>query len=258
MVLRSRKVRRFPYLCHALAQADYQALASKPGWQARSIEVAPGIRLRGLLRPPTNPNSPGPWILFFNGNSGTMLQESQTVLSGLAPEPTWGEAVFAYRGYDGSDGKPDPQALSEDAWNIYQALLRDEKLSPSSVHLVGFSLGTSLVAAVAARAHDRPPASVTLLAPMTQLNMGEKYQLFLDRYETTKYLDSISGPVLVVHGADDATLPVEYGRAVASQLGDRARLVILPGHGHLDLLSSPTAAQTVRAFIVEHSHAAAQ
>jgi pimeloyl-ACP methyl ester carboxylesterase len=249
--LQSRKLPRFPYMAHPLPDADYAAMAAKPGWRAQRFSVAPGIELRGLLREPSTPA--GPWIMFFNGNSPHLLSEGQQMLDALCAERGWGGMVWAYRGYDSSGGKPDPEALENDGFKAYSKLLAEQQIRPDSVHLVGFSLGTSVAVAVAARAGQMPPASLTLLAPLTAINLGERTQLRLHRYETSKWLKEIASPVLVIHGARDATLQVENGRAVAEALGSRAKLLVLPEIGHFELPMSPAAQDAIRAFVTLHA-----
>jgi pimeloyl-ACP methyl ester carboxylesterase len=248
--LRLHEQPRFVYMVRPLSDADYAALAAKPGWREQRLTVATGVELRGLRREPARPG--GPWILYFSGNSPRMLSESQQILDGLCAEQGWGGVIWAYRGYDSSAGAPDPAALTADGFTAYLQLLSEEKIQPSAVNVVGFSLGTSIAAAVAAQAHQQPPATLTLLAPMTVLYMGQRTQLRLDHYETSKWLERIASPTLVVHGAHDTTLKVEYARAVATALGSRARLLEMPDLGHPDLPMSQTVQAAVRAFISEH------
>jgi uncharacterized protein len=253
--LRASMKPRFPYMARPLSDADYLAMAAKPGWRAVRLEVAPGVQLRGLLREPAT--SASPWVLFFNGNSSQMLSEGQRMLDALCEERGWGGVVWAYRGYDSSGGTPEPAALEGDGFKVYSELLAREKIRPNQVHVVGFSLGTSIAAAVAARASSDPPASLTLLAPMTSVYLGERTQLSLHRYETSEWLAKIASPTLVIHGASDTTLGVENGRAVAQAMGTRAILLVLPGLGHHDLLMAPAVQDAMRAFISRHTAAAA-
>jgi pimeloyl-ACP methyl ester carboxylesterase len=250
-LLRSSRQPRFHYNAHPLSDADYGTLAAKPGWRKHRFSVSPSVALRALLREPATPA--GPWILFFNGNSAQMLSEGQHVLDALCTERGWGGVVWAYRAFDSSGGTPSPAAIEDDGFKVYTELLTGQKILPDAVHLVGFSLGTSIAAAVAARACRRPPASLTLLAPFTKLYLGKRMQLFLHRYETSKWLDEIASPVLVIHGSLDATLKVEGGRAVAKTLGSRATLLELPELGHCELPTSPTALDAMRAFITRHA-----
>lgn len=241
---------RFPYRAHALSAADYGAMAAAPGWREQRLSVGPGVELRGLRREPLAPG--GPWVLFFGGNSPHLLRDGQQILDALCAERGWGAMVWAYRGFDSSGGTPDPALLIADGFAEYSKLLTEEKVRPSAVHIVGFSLGTGIAAAIAARARQEPPATLTLLAPMTVLYMGEPSRLRLHRYETSKWLAGIVSPTLVVHGTHDTTLKVENGRAVAQALGSRGTLLEPPELGHEDLPRSQAVQAAVRDFVSQH------
>src|SRR6478609_2251178 len=130
---------RFPYLNGSLAPAAYQALSSQPGWSARQITVAPGVRLNGLIRRPAAPNAP--WVLFYQGNDAQMLKVGQAFLSRLSGARDWGLAIFAYRGYDSSDGVPRLPVLAADAPQILEQFCTTERVDRGKVHLIGFSIG---------------------------------------------------------------------------------------------------------------------
>src|SRR5260221_10153518 len=143
-------VPRFQYVGQALRQADYEALGSKPGWRLSVIDRGGGMVLRGLERRAANPASP--WILFFEGNSAHLLEEAQRFLDALVDGRDWSAATWAYRGYDGSGGRPDFASLVSDGWQEYEGLMPEERIDRSRIHLVGFSLGPSVAVAIAARA----------------------------------------------------------------------------------------------------------
>lgn len=243
--LAAREVRRFPSFAQPLAAADYAALGARPGWSTRELTVAPDVTLRGLVRAPRRPGAPT--VLLFPGNSGQQLAEGQRFLEALGAGSDLGLAVFSYRGFDGSPGRFTQGALREDGVRVY-AQLREE--TGAALHVVGFSLGTWVASAVAAA---QPPASLTLLAPFTELAIvGDSPLARLstgERYETAPQLAPLQGPVLVLHGAADESLPVQMGREVAAALGPRARYQELPGVGHLGLLGEPRALQAVRDFV---------
>ena len=249
--LSKSKISRFPYMGRELALPEFRALGARPGWQTRVLDLGSGVSLRGLVRPAAQAGAP--FLLFFNGNSGQLLSEGQQLLDLICKDSSWGRALWAYRGFDGSSGQPNPKVLEDDALHVYQMLLEQEKLEPRSVHVVAFSLGTSIATALVSRARDRAPASLTLLAPLTVIDLGERFQLRKDRYETLKYLSSIVSPTLVVHGAKDETLPISGGRLVAERLGARGRFVEMPRDGHFELLDSEPVAELVRKFVSEHS-----
>lgn len=253
-----RKRLRFPYLNSALSVSEYAALAAKPGWGASQIVVAPGISLNGLIRRPKSVDAP--WVLFYQGNDAHMLRVGQAFLSGLVSDRDWGLAIYAYRGYDSSAGKPHLTDLAADAPLILAQLCATQRIECSRVHLVGFSIGGHLAVRAMAVTVDQQqkPASLTLLAAVNDIVMVPRS--FFDRFDpgddfqTSPFLESVPAPVLVMQGtADEALLGPEQGRAIAAKLGQRAHYVELPDVGHLALLSNETVFATTRDFISEHA-----
>src|SRR4051812_22743945 len=203
---------RFPYLTGSIAPAEYQSLASQPGWSARQITVAPGIRLNGLVRRPKVQAEDTPWVLFYQGNDAHMLKVGQAFLSRLAEDLDWGLAIFAYRGYDSSDGLPRLPLLAADAPQILEQLCATEHVERGRVHLVGFSIGGHIAVRAmvsAARLSPKPP-SLTLLASVDDITMVPRsfYERLDpgDDFRTTPYLADVPAPVLVVQGTKDEAL----------------------------------------------------
>ena len=248
---------RFPYLTGELSPARYEALASRPGWRASKITVAPGIRLNGLVRRPTSPDAP--WVLFYQGNDAELLAVGQAFLSRVGEDRDWGLAVYAYRGYDSSDGTPKLQDLAADAPEILAQLCATEKVSRDHVHLVGFSIGGHFaVRALAVAALTSPkPASLSLLASVDDIVMYRRSPWEMldpgDDLQTRPLLDAIPAPVLVIQGtADEALAGPGQGRNIAAKLGTRARYLELPGLGHKALLDHDESIAPVRDFIAGH------
>jgi pimeloyl-ACP methyl ester carboxylesterase len=253
-----RKRLRFPYLTGSIAAAEYQSLSAQPGWAQSQISVAPGIRLNGLVRRPKAPDAP--WVLFYQGNDAAMLRVGRDFLKRVGAERDWGLAVFAYRGYDSSDGVPRLADLAADAPEILTQLCATEKLVRSRVHIVGFSIGGHLAvrAMVGALRVQPKPASLSLLASVDDIVMFRRsFYAKLDPgddYQTRPLLAEIPAPVLVIQGtADEALHGPEQGRAIAQALGERAKYLELPGVGHTALLSNDAATGAVREFIASHS-----
>jgi pimeloyl-ACP methyl ester carboxylesterase len=248
---------RFPYLNSSLSPAQYQALSAEPGWAARQITVAPGVRLNGLVRRPTAPDAP--WVLFYQGNDAEMLKVGQAFLSRLSGAHDWGLAIYAYRGYDSSEGVPRLPLLAADAPEILVQLCQTEQVDRGRVHVIGFSIGGHIAVRAmvsAARLSPKPP-SLTLLAPVNDITMVPRS--FYDKldpgdhFHTGPFLADIPAPVLVVQGTKDEALGgPEQGRAVAAALGSRAQYQELPGVGHVELMENERSLTAVRQFIEAH------
>jgi pimeloyl-ACP methyl ester carboxylesterase len=69
-------------------------------------------------------------------------------------------------------------------------------------------------------------------------------------WDVTGRLGEITVPVLVVGGTRDRLVPPEILRATASSIPG-ARLLLLPGRGHLTALWDPRAKPAIAAFLAE-------
>ena len=63
-----------------------------------------------------------------------------------------------------------------------------------------------------------------------------QFEEMLRRGSAMSYVDAIRAPVLLIHGADDTSAPVEESRRLERALRDRGReveLIVVPGAGHV-------------------------
>jgi pimeloyl-ACP methyl ester carboxylesterase len=249
---------RFPYLGSPLSAESYAQLAASPGWSSLVLEVAKATKLRGLVRRPAS--KAANWLLFYPGNDQTQLRTGQAFLSRLAETQDMGLAVFAYRGFDSSDGETTLDLLSRDAYVVLKLLCRHEGLSPTQLHVAGFSIGGYFAAHAVreAASQQRPVASLTLLASVDDIVMvKESLWQKLDPgelYQTRPLLPDVPAPVLVLQGsADEALKGPKQGRDIADALGSRARYEQYEGVTHQGLLEHAPALSAMRAFIAMHS-----
>lgn len=229
------KRHRFAYWIGRTTTTELQALADD-GYSLERLAVADDTTLVGLSRSPADPNAR--WVLFVPGNSTAILAGFRPILEQLRAGRDLGVCLFAYRGFDASDGAPNPTALRADLVAQWQ-WLRNRGVPPSRIEVWGYSLGsvlaTQLVAEVSARGEH--PARLVLMAaapaltlrrhgPFGRLLPGDEYQAATSPGQC---------PVLVLHGDADLTLPITDARELATRFGSRATLHELPGRGHLDL-----------------------
>ena len=90
-------------------------------------------------------------------------------------------------------------------------------------------------------AHKRPPAGITAQA------MG------VGTFDVAAQLPRLAVPVLVVHGDEDALIPLECGRSIAAKIPG-SKLYVLPGVGHVFWNESSVCQDVVRAFFAAQDY----
>lgn len=177
-----------------------------------------------------------PTVLYFHGNGGNLANRAERVRKYIARG--YGIFILSYRSYSGSTGQPSEKNNIADAKLAYDTLVR-EGVAPADIILYGESLGSGVAVQLAAA---RPVGGVVLDAPYTSIVevAAGAYPYFpvrwflFDRYETLKYLPQVHAPLLVVHGEEDAVIPVEMGRAVYTAANGPKEIATFPGAGHSD------------------------
>lgn len=184
-----------------------------------------------------SPPAPGrPTILYFHGNGASLANRAHRItrfqLAGL------GVFMMTYRGYGGSTGRPTERDNVADAKRAYDHLIK-AGLKPQDIVLFGESLGTGVAVQVAAAKEVR---GIILDSPYTSmLDLANAHYPILpaglvmkDRYETMRFIDQVSAPLLVVHGVDDRVIPIEMGRRVLAGAQVPKQMLEVPGAGHVD------------------------
>ncbi len=250
--------RSFLYYPTSLSAAEVAALAENLGFEEVRLGVASETRLVGLVRTPADPQQP--WALFFGGNAMD-LASSLDVLRMIDGGSGFGLAVFAYRGYDGSDGRPTEEALLHDAEAAVRWLENERDVSPADLVLVGQSLGSGIAAHVAAMLdrEGRAPRGLALLSPYTSIaRVFDEHvpilpvgRVVADRYDTMALIGDLTGPIVIVHGSHDEIIGIHHSEELAGKLGARARLIVLEGCSHNDLWLHSRTTDEVRRLLMQ-------
>jgi fermentation-respiration switch protein FrsA (DUF1100 family) len=178
-------------------------------------------------------------VLLCHGNAGNI--GDRLLHAAVLTAAGFDVLLFDYRGYGHSSGTPGEQGTYRDARAARACLLRQAEVEPARVLYLGESLGGA-VALELAVAH--PPPGLVLLSAFTSVReMARQHYrlvpaaLVPDAYPSLRLIATLRAPLLVVHGEDDAIVPVEHGRALFGAAPDPKRLRIVPGIGHNDLMS---------------------
>jgi uncharacterized protein len=155
-----------------------------------------------------------PTLFYLHGNAGALAHRAGRIK--LYRNNGYGIFMLAYRGFSGSTGAPTEEHIVSDALMAYDQLkqlgVRDE-----DIVVYGESLGTGVAVQVAANRH---PGGLVLESPFSSaVDVGSYlypylpvYWLLKDRFESVRYIDKVTAPLLMLHGEDDQIVPVRFGR----------------------------------------------
>ena len=188
------------------------------------------LRAIYLAAPATSGRAPA--ILFTHGN----FDRAQDFVPRFRALAARGAAVLLleYPGYDGSDGAPDFQALSEATQVAYDWLAAQPGVDAGRIIGFGYSVGGGVIANVS---RTRKLAALVLISTYTSLaDMAHRYllpeRLLRVPFDNVARLRSFDGPTLVIHGRRDGVIPFAAGEAL-TRAARQAHLIELDC-GHAD------------------------
>ncbi len=175
-------------------------------------------------------------VFYLHGNTGNLA----TWTSHVDFYRRLGFDLFMldYRGFGKSSGHIDGEAqLHADvraAWN---------RIAPAyagkPVAILGRSLGTGLATRLA---RDVKPDLLVLVSPYASLlRMAREHYpampgvLFRYPLESDRLIGAVTSPVLILHGREDALIPLAHAQALVAASGGRAELLTVAGAGHDDI-----------------------
>tara|TARA_X000000368_G_scaffold29712_1_gene22245 strand:+ start:2021 stop:2809 length:789 start_codon:yes stop_codon:yes gene_type:complete len=155
-------------------------------------------------------------LVFFHGNAGNLSNRIYKLNEFSKMNLNY--LIFAYRGFNGNNGKPTEEGLYKDANSVIDWLKSNDILE-NQIILYGESLGTAISVNIA---QDKEFAGIILEAPFTSMiEMGKKYYpifpvkyLLNDKYETIKKIKNLRSPILIMHGKKDKIVPFSMGKKI--------------------------------------------
>jgi fermentation-respiration switch protein FrsA (DUF1100 family) len=196
------------------------------------------------------PARPGhPVVLYFHGNgdflAGFFGRFRQIIADGT------GVVALSYRGYAGSSGQPSEWGLLQDAAAAYA--FTTARYSAEKIVAWGFSLGTGVAVTLAA---EQPVGKLILEAPYTSLadvaaSLFPMFPIRLvmkDQFRSDERIARVGAPLLIMHGARDATIPIMFGERLLALAHEPKQFVRFPEGDHNNL-DDYGAVETARDFI---------
>lgn len=209
------------------------AAVGLPGAEAMTITSRDGIDLQAWYVPANGEAVGG--VLVLHANAGDRADRAP--LAARLRSMGLATLLLDYRGFGGSEGRPNQAGLLSDSRAALDALRRRSGLDNERIVYFGESLGSAVAAWLAAR---QPPAAVVMRSPFTNITaVGRRRypwlpvdRLLRDRYPTAKWISGYDGATLVVAGDSDRIIPVEFSRQVVEAARGDARLLLIEEAGH--------------------------
>ena len=202
-----------------------------------SFSAADGTRLHGWFAPGTGADT----LLWFHGNAGNISYRVNNILM-LNRRLGLNVFIFDYRGYGRSEGSPSERGMYADADAALTYLQSRPDVDAGRIILFGRSLGCAVAVETAMR---RPVKAVILEAPFTSIKgMAQStgpltslvpiHWLLKSKFDSLSKIASVQSPVMVLHGDEDATVPIAMARALYAAANEPKRFYAIPGADHND------------------------
>ena len=162
-----------------------------------------GVELHGWVLNPGKPRA----LIYFGGNSEAIennINNFEQIFRGYSVY------LIHYRGYGKSQGSPTEAGLFSDALAIYDAI----KANHENISIMGRSLGSGVAVYLASK---RNTDKLILLTPYDSIaEVAQHHYPFVparhvarDRFESFRYAEDITAPVLMVTAELDRVVPKE-------------------------------------------------
>jgi fermentation-respiration switch protein FrsA (DUF1100 family) len=220
------------------------------GLETIELYTPDGVRLVSWHWPGSLPTT----LVIFHGNAGHRGHRLEWIsdLHRLG----YGIFILDYRGYGGSEGAPSEQGLYVDAETAARWL--KEKTKTQLVYF-GESLGCGVAVETACRI---PPASMILQSGFASAgDIAQNAYPFLparwllkDRYDSSRKMQNIHCPLLVIHGDQDSVIPIRFGKALFDLANEPKEWSPIVGADHNDLqwVGGKKYLKTIDAFLQRH------
>lgn len=212
------------------------------------LQTSSGAVEAWYLAPRPTPTGPAPLIVFTHGN-GELID----FWPDRFDEPrAWGFGILLveYPGYGRSQGRPSQATIEETVEAAYEWAIAQPTVDANRIVAYGRSVGGG---AACALIRKRTVAALILESSFTSVaafarSYGAPRFLVRDPFDNEAALRGYRGPLLILHGADDAIIPPDHARRLAAA-APQAELHLL-ACGHNDC---PRAWPIIRTFVASHA-----
>jgi uncharacterized protein len=200
----------------------------------------------------------GPWVLYLHGSPSTIASPVNISRYRLLRDLGLNVLAPEYRGFGGLEGTPSEAGLLADAFTAYGYLRRERGVPRSHVVVYGWSLGAAV--AVDLAGHVDPAAVILEGAPASMADLNEaRYPLFPVRllmrspFDAVHKIRAVRSPLLFLHSAEDAVVPIAEGRRLFDAAsGDKRFVEVRGGHVAASEVDAERFTREIGRFLTAH------
>ena len=200
------------------------------------IQTSDGLALQGwFISGKAETGSNVTW-LWFHGNGGNIGHRIGELA--LAHHRTEANIfIFDYRGYGESEGVPSEKGTYLDSHAVMEYLSSWSDVDPGRIVYLGHSLGAAVAVELAL---TQPPMAMVLVSPFASVrdmaNLTLPFPpigwLVRNHYDSISRIQQLDVPVLVLHGDQDETVPINQDRKLYRAANQPKRFQVLEGAAH--------------------------
>jgi uncharacterized protein len=178
------------------------------------------------------------WILVLHGNAGNLASAGRPEHDRQLHRLGLGVLALDYRGYGESEGTPTEAGLYADARAAYDFLRGPLGVPARRIIIYGHSLGSAVAVELATTVEA---SGLVIEGAFTSVpDRGAELYPWLpvhliahNRFATLERISSVHTPILIIHGREDTTIPIEHGQRLFAAALEPKEFLEVPG-GHDD------------------------
>jgi fermentation-respiration switch protein FrsA (DUF1100 family) len=212
------------------ARPHEELLTNVPDLERWSLPIDDGAIEAVLLR--AGGGEPRPAVVYAHGNA-ELIEYWVGPLSRYRDQHGIHLLLVEYRGYGRSGGKPSEPGITADFRAAYDRLAARPDVDAARIVGHGRSLGGGAIGTLAA---GRPLAGLVFESTFTSVPEVVPWapaRLMPDRYDTRRVLRAFEGPVTLMHGSRDNTIPYPHAERLAEAARDAELLRFVAGHNDI-------------------------
>ncbi len=193
-------------------------------------------------------------VLYLHGNAGNLSLRLPTI--GWLQQLPANVLAVDYRGYGKSEGQPTEEGVYRDGEAAYDYLVKERRIPPEQIVVLGQSLGTTVAVDVASK---KPVGAVILEAgfpsakrvAQVAMRLPGLWLVMRSDFNSARKLKGVRAPVLVAHCRQDPVIPFVLGEELYAAANQPNRFVAYAGDCHEPLYSADPRdyAARLRAFL---------